>query len=159
MRIFNNHPKEIKIFIGVTEPAVSKIQIKSSSFSRKYKMEIAEGEKWLITAKGDRKKIKIRVTQALKYLNNYPKKIKIFISVTEPAVSKIQRKYLSFSRKYKMEIAEGEKWLITAKGDRKKIKIRVGNNIKFILFRLYFDVHLLIFLGNFGKYNLLISTP
>ena len=49
------------------------------------------------------------MAQALEYLNNYPKEIKIFISVTEPAVSKIQRKYLSFSRKYKMEIAEGEK--------------------------------------------------
>ena len=120
MRIFNNHPKEIKIFIGFTKPAVSKIQIKSSSFSRKYKMEIAEGEKWLIAAKGDIKKIKIRVTQALEYLNNYPKEIKIFIGVTEPAVSKIQIKSSSFSRKYKMEIAEGEKWLITAKGDRKK---------------------------------------
>ena len=43
--MFNNHPKEIKIFIGFTEPAVSKIKIKSSSFSRKYKMEIAEEEK------------------------------------------------------------------------------------------------------------------
>lgn len=55
-----------------------------------------------------------------------------------------------------MEIVEGEKWLIIVKGDRKKIKIWVGNNIKFILFRLYFDVYLFIFLGNFGKYNLLI---
>ena len=95
----------------------------------------------------------------MRIFNNHPKEIKIFIGVTEPAVSKIQIKSSSFSRKYKMEIAEGEKWLITAKGDRKKLKIWVGNNIKFILFRLYFDVHLLIFLGNFGKYNLLISTP
>ena len=49
------------------------------------------------------------MTQALEYLNNYPKEIKIFIGVTEPAVSKIQIKSSSFSRKYKMEIAEGEK--------------------------------------------------